>query len=213
MKGPGKNQALTAIIVLVVLALGWMSKPQRVLAQRVGTTAPTTASGASPPSELEARRRAGEFPRRKSPDAEARMLRRRATIELAEDFERLRIINKEKVLALSSATSLDYKELSLVTAEISNRVKRIKSNSPLALKEKKSEKQAYEADAARLGSMLPELNRLIDSFLSNPVFHMASAKDDELRAAAGHDLESIIRLSETINKIAKRLIKPSVAAA
>ena len=77
------------------------------------------------------------------------------------------------------------------------------------LKGKKGEKPSYETDEAHLGSMLPELSRLIESFLGNPVFSTTSARDDELRSAAGRDLESIIRLSDTINKIAKRLARTS----
>jgi len=142
-------------------------------------------------------------------DPETRLRRRRAAAELAEDLARLRRINTERILPLSASSSLNYKELSQVTGEINSRAKRIKSNSPLALKEKKGERQAYEVDASRLGAVLPELSRLIDSFLGNPVFQTASVHDDELRATAGRDLESIIRLSDTINKLAKRLAKPS----
>jgi len=141
------------------------------------------------------------------------LLRRRLAAELAEDFERLRRINREKIGPLSSSSSLDYKELSQAAGEINKRAKRIKSNSPLALNEKKVEKLTDDADAARLGSMLPELSRLIDSFLGSPVFHVTSINDDELRSTAGRDLVGIIRLSETINKIAKRLARASTQPA
>ena len=53
-------------------------------------------------------------------------------------------------------------------------------------------------------SMLPELSRLIDSFLDSPIFRVASADDAALRLKAKRDLECIIKLSEAINKIAKR---------
>jgi len=146
-------------------------------------------------------------------DLETRMLRRRAAAELAEDFDRLRRINRETIPILSSSASLDYRNLSKVSSEISGRAKRIKSNSPLALREKKGERRTYEADAARLGSMLPELGRLIESFLSNPVFTTASVHDADLRSTAGRDLESIIRLSDTISKVAKRLAKAATESA
>jgi hypothetical protein len=141
------------------------------------------------------------------------MLRRRAATELAEDLDRLMRINRERILPLSSSQSLDYNVLSRVTGEIKGRAKRIKSNSPLALREKKGEKRTYEADPAHLGSMLPELSRLIESFLSNPVFSTASVHDNELLSTAGRDLESIIRLSDTINKVAKRLAKTATESA
>jgi len=151
--------------------------------------------------------------RETSADLETRMLRRRAAAELAEDFDRLRRINRETIPILSSSPSLDYRNLSRITGEINGRAKRIKSNSPLALRQKKGEKRTYEADAAHLVSMLPELSRLIESFLANPVFSTASVHDDDLRSIAGRDLESIIRLSDTISKAAKRLARPAIESA
>ncbi len=51
------------------------------------------------------------------------------------------------------------------------------------------------------------VNRVMKSFLENPVFHVNSPNDTELRSAAGSDLEAIISLSQTINKVAKTLSK------
>jgi hypothetical protein len=55
--------------------------------------------------------------------------------------------------------------------------------------------------------MLPELSRLINSFLGSPVFRLSSPNDATLRLKASRDLDGIIKLSETINKIAKRSTK------
>lgn len=220
MKEPGKAQLAIVFVALVVVWI--LSEPQQLMAQRSSrqpfpppksneypdqpSTSPISTDG----------RPAGTgngslgSSRRETPaDSVTMMLRRRAAAELAEDFERLRRINRERIGSLSSSSPLNYKGLSQLTGEINRRAKRIKSNIHLALKEKKNEKRTYEADATRLGSLLPELSRLIDSFLGSPVFHTASARDEELRSTAGRDLESIIRLSETINKVAKRLIKTS----
>lgn len=212
MKEPVKAQLTTALVVVVVAWI--LSAPQLLIAQRSGGVVPypppktnqTNRPYITPNADV----RGGETPldrRESSADPDTVMLRRRAKAELAEDFERLRRINRQQMPSLSSASSLDYKEVSRVTGEINSRAKRIKSNTPLALKEKKGERRAYHTDAARLASMLPELSRLIDSFLGNPVFYTASLNDEELRSTAGRDLESIIRLSDTINKIAKQLTK------
>ena len=216
MQEPGEAQFTTAFVVLVVACV--LSAPQPLIAQRTGvlpypppktnSNRPYTPPGAEPAGGGTALDR-----NESAPDSETMMRRRRAKAELAEDFERLRRINKQTMPSLSAASSIDYKEVSRVTCEINSRAKRIKSNSPLMLKEKKGEKRAYEADAARLGSMLPELSRLIDSFLGNPVFYTASVNDEELRSAGGRDIESIIRLSDTINKIAKQLTKSPTARA
>jgi hypothetical protein len=55
--------------------------------------------------------------------------------------------------------------------------------------------------------MLPELNRLIDSFFASPIFRENSANDAALRAKTVRDLDSIIVLSDTISKLAKRMSK------
>ena len=60
--------------------------------------------------------------------------------------------------------------------------------------------------------MLPQLSRAITSFLGSSVFRVSAPNDAELRSVAAHDLEGIIKLSDTINKIAKRLSKPLVAS-
>ena len=60
--------------------------------------------------------------------------------------------------------------------------------------------------------MLPKLSRVIKSFIGNPALRVNSPNDAELRDAAGHDMEGIIKLSETINKIAKSLSKTLVSS-
>lgn len=211
MQEPGKVQLTAVLVILAVACI--LSAPQPLIAQRLGTApGPKTNHPYTPRDDV--RNGGTAFDRRETPaDLEKAMLRRRAAAELAEDLSRLRRINRERILPLSASQSLDYRVLYQVTGEIKGRAKRIKSNSPLALREKKGEKRTYEADAAHLGSMLPELSRLIDSFPGNPVFRTASVHDDELRSIAGRDLESIIRLSDTISKVAKRLAKAATESA
>jgi hypothetical protein len=224
MKEPRNAYAVTVLITLVVAWI--LSEPQPLIAQRAGaqpyppprsTQSPTRPNaspiGADPRAPGTGNSTLENSRRDESGDIAGILLRRRLAAELAEDFERLRRINREKIAPLSSSASLDYKELSQVAGEINTRAKRIKANSPIALNEKKVERPAYDADAARLGSMLPELSRLIDSFLGSPVFHVTSINDDELRSTAGRDLVGIIRLSETINKIARRLARASTQSA
>jgi hypothetical protein len=59
--------------------------------------------------------------------------------------------------------------------------------------------------------MLSELSRLIDTFLGSPVFRINSPNDAALRLKASRDLDGIIKLSETINNIAKRLIRTAAS--
>jgi hypothetical protein len=142
---------------------------------------------------------------RRNTDAESST--RRLAAQLVLHLERLWQINTETIVPLSSAKTVDYKNLSQATAEIKDRATRIKNMVALPLEEKKGEKRQYAADTTKLGSMLPELDRAITSFFGNPVFHVNSPNDAELRSAAGRDLEAIIKLSQTISKIAKSLGK------
>jgi hypothetical protein len=138
--------------------------------------------------------------------------RNRAAARLAEDLEQLEQINSSRLVPLSSATPLDYRNLAQTSAEIKNRATRVKFYSPVALVDKTGQKVQFEADASQLGTMLPQLSGMIKKFVENPVFRVSAPNDAELRSAAAHDLEGIIKLSDAINKIAKRLGKPLVAS-
>ncbi len=92
------------------------------------------------------------------------------------------------------------------TADLKTRASRIKYNVPLLQVVDKGEKIRYDEDPDpdHLASKLPELSRLINSFLASPVFRLNSPNDAALRLKASRDLDGIIKLSDTINKIAKR---------
>jgi len=145
---------------------------------------------------------------------QAAFVRRRQNAQLSEDFEKLHSINVEKIATQASAASLDYKTLCDATADLKTRASRIKYNVPLLQVVDKGEKIRYDEDPDpdHLASKLPELSRLINSFLGSPVFRLSSPNDAALRLKASRDLDGIIKLSDTINKIAKRLSKPLVAS-
>jgi len=105
----------------------------------------------------------------------------------------------------SSAPSLDYKTLCDATADLKTRATRIKYNVTLLQIADKGEKTRYDENPDQLPTMLPELSRLINSFLGSPVFRLNSPNDTTLRLRASRDLDGIIRISETINKVTKRL--------
>jgi len=72
----------------------------------------------------------------------------------------------------SSAPSLDYKTLCDATADLKSRASRIKFSIPLLQVVDKGEKLRYDEDPDpdHLASKLPELSRLINSFLAAPSF-------------------------------------------
>ena len=138
-------------------------------------------------------------------DEQEEFFRKRLSAQLQEDFVKLGTTNVETVAV--QAGSLDYKSLSATAADLKNRATRIKYNVPILMTPAKGEKPRYQDTPDQLQSMLPELNRLIDSFFASPIFRENSANDAALRAKAVRDLDSIIVLSDTISKLAKRMSK------
>ncbi|MEK6410212.1 MAG: hypothetical protein AABN34_25075 [Acidobacteriota bacterium] len=207
MKEPRKAYAATVLVALVVLVVLVVAQSLLAQQQQPSNRAVDPAERPKARAMVEAiNQRARELGLIAVPDdeAQAAFVRRRRETQLSEDFEKLHSINVEKIAALSSAPSLDYKTLSDATADLKNRATRIKYNVPLLQVADKGEKIRYDENPAHLASMLPELSRLINGFLGSPVFRLSSANDAALRLKASRDLEGIIKLSETINKIAKR---------
>jgi hypothetical protein len=204
MKEPGKAYAATIVVVLVVA--------QSLLAQNPPLSSKPPYDPATRPKfralvdAINTRsRELGLIEVNEDPD-QAAFIRRRMDAQLTEDFEKLHTINVEKIVTQSSAPTLDYKTLSDATADLKNRATRIKYNVPLLQVVDKGEKTRYDENPD-LASTLPELSRLINSFLGSPVFRLSSPNDVELRLKTSRDLNGIIKLSEIINKIAKRSTK------
>ena len=203
MKEPRKACA-AAVLVALVLA-------QSLLAQQ-----PQTKTPVEPPTRPKFRAMMETIGQRSrelglisvaDDEDQAEFVRRRMNAQLSEDFEKLYSIKVERIATQSSAASLDYRVLADATADLKNRASRIKNNVPLLQVANKGEKIRYDENPEDLPSMLPELSRLIDSFLGSPVFRVSSPNDLELRMKASRDLDSIIKVSEAINKIAKRSTK------
>jgi len=142
--------------------------------------------------------------------ADAEREQRRVASQLMFDMDRLRQIEADTIAPASSSTSIDYKNLARATSEIKERAQKIKFGLPIALKDK-GEKVRWEVDPSQLGTMLPKLSRMIKAFVNNPALRVNGPDDAALLANAGHDLEGMIKLSDTITKIAKSLSKPLVA--
>ncbi|MFY9574890.1 MAG: hypothetical protein WAV20_26100 [Blastocatellia bacterium] len=208
MKQPSPLLNQSSILALVVITL-MSGYPQSLLAFQQ----PTTKPGVEPPQRPRFRmmvetinKRARELGLIEVNDdpAQAEFIRRRWEAQLSEDFEKLNSINIEKIATQSSAASPDYKTLAEATADLKGRATRIKYNVPLLQVVDKGAKIRYDEYPDCLPSMLPQLSRLIDSFLGTPVFRLSSPNDAELRLKASRDLDGIIKLSETIHKITKR---------
>jgi hypothetical protein len=205
MKEPGKTYA-AAVLAALLVAQPLLARQQQSSYKQPVDPATNPKVRAMVDAINQRIRELGLVAVTEDPD-QAEWVRRRRDAQLGEDFEKLHSINVEKIATLSNAPSLDYKTLSDATADLKNRATRIKYNVLLLQVADKGEKIRYDDNPDHLASMLPELSRLINSFLGSPVFRLNSPNDSELRLKASRDLDGIIKLSETINKIAKRSTK------
>jgi hypothetical protein len=199
-KEPGRMLA-AAVFVLLVVAQPLTAQQQQ------------TKPGVEPPSRPKFRAMVETINQRarelglisiSEDEDQAAFVRRRQNAQLSEDFDRLYSINIEKLAIQSAAPALDYKTLCDATADLKTRATRIKNNVEILQISGKGEPIRYDENPENLSSMVPELSRLISSFLSSPIFRLSTPNDGELRVKARRDLEGIIKLSDTINKIAKR---------
>jgi hypothetical protein len=199
-------------LVFIVLAVTWLL-PQSILGRpRQSSNKPPVDPASAPPrvkAIVEAMnqraRELGLIAVSDDPD-QAAFVRRRRDAQLSEDFEKLYSINVEKIAAHSAAPVFDYKALQDVSADLKNRATRIKYCVPVLQVADKGEKVRYDENRDDLRVMLADLSRLINSVLGSPVFRIKSPDDAALRLKASRDLESIIKLSDAISKIARRSI-------
>jgi hypothetical protein len=132
-----------------------------------------------------------------------------ALVEIAEDFEKMQLVNNKMMSSTMRAATPDYQRVAESTAEIKSRAVRIRENLRLA-KPKEDEKRPShkKADnAAQLKASLLSLDGTIMSFIKNPIFTNPAVVNLEQAAKASTDLETIIALSQFISKDAQRLGK------
>jgi hypothetical protein len=135
-----------------------------------------------------------------------------ALAQIAEDFEKIQVINNKMMGATMRAASPDYARIAETTAEIKMRANRMKDNLRLSkvdsneAEKSPSYKRAQDVDGMR--TSLLSLDGSIMSFIKNPIFKNPSVLDMEQAGKASRDLETIIELSNLINKDAQRLSKP-----
>jgi len=129
--------------------------------------------------------------------------------EVKEDFARLQDINAEMIRLYQSGSSPDYKRIAQAMAEIKKRAERLRTN--LVLPPGKADEQEHNRSAAAKSGRSPllDLNDLITSFVTNPIFANANTIDAELGATAKRDLECIVDLSDRISKSADKLSRVS----
>jgi hypothetical protein len=134
--------------------------------------------------------------------------------QVNEDFARIQEINSEVIHDYVSGKSPDYRRISEAMAEIRKRASRLQTNLLLpANDDAEGEPAASRGASNRAGrSPLLDLNDLIFSFVTNPIFKNENTIDLALGAKAKHDLASIVDLSDRISRGADKLNKTARAS-
>src|SRR5205807_4352810 len=129
------------------------------------------------------------------------------TLEIAEDFTRIQVVNNDLGEAVSGSAPLNLAFVVKSTAELVERTKRLGENlgHPEPEKGNKPPKLEPITDVEQLKHALATLDKLISEFTHNPLFTDASTRDAELWIKARRDLAEITVLSEHIKKNAEEL--------
>src|SRR6185295_3563077 len=97
-----------------------------------------------------------------------------ALAQIAEDFEKIQVINNKMMAATMPAAKPDYSQVAEVTAEIKQRANRMKENlslsKPMPTDTAKSPSYKKTLDAASLKANLLALDGSIMSFVKSPIF-------------------------------------------
>ncbi|HEX3281851.1 MAG TPA: hypothetical protein VHR36_11530 [Pyrinomonadaceae bacterium] len=128
--------------------------------------------------------------------------------EVNDDLARLGVLREGISAALKANNFLDYKNFMDNAVEIKLRSTRLRTDLALPLDEKAPKHDPLKGvDNTTLAPVLSVFDKLLDSFLHNPVFTDTGAVDLQLAAKARQDLEDIIVVSDKVRKTAEKLSK------
>jgi len=127
-------------------------------------------------------------------------------VTLKEDFRQLQIVNNELMKRTflprpSGIAAITPTEIRSSLGEIQNRARRLKLN--FRLPEFQAERGAKERTDVTLSSGLLILDEKVMRFVDNPVFQQLAVVDARLSVQAAEDLAAILRLTDSLRKLAK----------
>lgn len=129
--------------------------------------------------------------------------------EVNDDMARLGVLHDGITSALAANNQpLDAKAFLDKAVEIKLRGTRLRTDLALPVDDKAQKRDVLKSvDSATLQTVVSVLDKLLESFLHNPVFTDTGAVDLQLAAKARQDLEDIIVVSEKVRKTAEKLSK------
>jgi len=133
--------------------------------------------------------------------------------QVNDDFARIQEINVEIMRDYSDGKPPDYPHIAGAMSEIKKRASRLRSNLILPSGDRIAGEQAGSSSAPKHSGRSPllDLNDLIVSFVTNPIFKNENTIDLELGARAKRDLAGIVDLSDRISRSAEKLSKTASA--
>jgi hypothetical protein len=131
--------------------------------------------------------------------------------EVNEDLTQLKALSGGiSTHATAADQPLNYHSLVENVTEIKKRSTRLKTDLALPQGDKDEKPDSFkDAEKGELQPALAALNKLLDSFLHNPIFSDAGAIDMQLAAKARRDLDDIIVLSDKVRRNADKRSKTS----
>lgn len=205
--------ALSVLFINVPHAMGQSSRRPRPDTApsgpvRPSPSGPTTPRTQRPPSVGERQFKILEMEREaakpRTPEEE-----KLALAQIAEDYERIQIINNKMMGAAMSAKLPNYGAIAETTAEIRKLANRVLDNlrlpQPDAEGTTKRPEHKQATDAAQMKVALLSLDKTIMSFVGNPIFKNTDVVNVEEATKLRRDLETIIEVSQLISKDAERL--------
>lgn len=128
--------------------------------------------------------------------------------QIREDFLQIQVIDRKLTQATAGGNTLDLRLVARSVSEIRKRSRRLKENLALPRPEAPPvERPGTEvaATSERLGIAISDLSKLIDEFVSNPMFEQSKLVDARLSDKAQQDIEAIIELSSQIKRSSEKL--------
>jgi len=137
--------------------------------------------------------------------AEERSARQATLKQINEDFKALQALNNQVMSEVTTGGPLDYKSISNKISELGSKATRLRKNLVLPKVEKHTKSLLAISTPDELKQALLEFDKVVTSFVSNPVFKTANVIEVESAKQASSDLELLIKQSESLKKAASRL--------